>query len=53
MMFAQRHERAEARPTVDHIIFGVHFEPQAIGPRHQRLVEMLQLEAEACGNFHV
>jgi hypothetical protein len=49
MTFAQSHERGKARTAIDHVIFGVHFEPQAIGPRRQRFCEVLQFEAETCG----
>jgi len=35
MMFRRNAMSApRPRPTVDHIIFGVHFEQQGVGPRH-------------------
>jgi hypothetical protein len=52
MTVAQSHERGEARTAVNHIVLSMYFKPQAIGPRRQRFMQMLQLEAEACGNAH-
>jgi hypothetical protein len=49
MTLTQGHERCKPRPTINHVIFSVYLEPQAVGLRPQRLREVLQSEAEACG----
>lgn len=48
----QRGESGEPRPFIDQIAFGMHLEPQAFGPRAERIVQMIELEAEARGNDH-
>ena len=49
MTRAQSHERGKPRTAIDHVVFSVHFKPQAIGARRQRFFEVLQFEAEVCG----